>query len=40
VRWQAAFLGFRAEVDFDEGLRRTIEWYRADGRTRRQNEET
>jgi len=23
-----AFFGFRAQMDFDEGLRRTIEWYR------------
>jgi GDP-L-fucose synthase len=25
----AAFFGFRASTPFDEGLRRTIEWYRS-----------
>jgi GDP-L-fucose synthase len=34
----AQYFGFRAQMDFEEGLRRTIEWYRSQPEQEKQHE--
>jgi len=33
ISWARELLGYEAQIPFDEGLRRTVEWYRASQET-------